>query len=333
MKKKTALVLGAGGFIGSHLVRKLKKLGYWVRAVDLKYPEFSQTEADEFIIGDLRNPQTVSLVMFSPTQNSIPDEYNSFDEVYQMAADMGGAAFVFTKENDYDIIHNSAMINLNVSEYAIRFGVKKIFYSSSACIYPQNIQEETDNNGLKEDDAYPAFPDSDYGYEKIISERLYDAARRNKKLNIRVARFHNIFGEYGTWDGGREKSPAAICRKVAKANDGDDIEIWGDGLQTRSFLYIDECIYGVLNLMKSDYQYPINIGSDEMISINDLARMVIGVSGKKLGIKNVPSNAIGVRGRNSDNTLCKNILNWSPTQPLKVGMEKLYSWVNKMVNG
>lgn len=333
MKQKIALVLGAGGFIGSYMVKRLKKEGYWVRGVDLKYPEFSPTIADEFIIGDLRNPATVSLVMFSPNQNSIPDKGNSFDEVYQFAADMGGAAFVFTKENDFDIIHNSAMINLNVAEYAIKFGVKNIFYSSSACIYPQNIQEETDNKGLKESEAYPANPDSDYGYEKIISERLYDAARRNKELNIRIGRFHNIFGEEGTWFGGREKSPAAICRKVAQSVDGDDIEIWGDGLQTRSFLYIDECVEGVLRLMKSDYPYPINIGSDEMVSINDLARMVISISGKELGIKNVPSNAIGVRGRNSDNTLIKEVLGWRSTQPLRVGMEKLYSWVDKQVNG
>ncbi len=330
---KTALVLGAGGFIGSHVVRRLKRDGYWVRGVDLKYPEFSPTSADEFIIGDLRNPLTVNQVMFSPNQNSIPDKDNSFDEAYQLAADMGGAAFVFTKENDFDIIHNSAIINLNVAEYAIKFGIKKVFYSSSACIYPQNIQDETDNKGLKEEEAYPANPDSDYGYEKIISERLYDAARRNKGLNIRVARFHNIFGEEGTWFGGREKSPAAICRKVAQAIDGDDIEIWGDGLQTRSFLYIDECIDGIFRLMKSDYQYPVNIGSDEMISINDLAKMVIGISGKELGIKNVPSNAIGVRGRNSDNTLIKEVLNWSPTQPLKMGMGKLYNWISKQVNG
>lgn len=359
---KTALVLGAGGFIGSHMVKRLKKDGYWVRGVDLKYPEFSKTEADEFIIGDLRHSSVVSEIMFfSPksiisidmnaieglslglTPSEIIDKYmhtgvlfykqhkpevinKPFDLVFQFAADMGGCNYIFTGEHDADVMHNSALINLNVSYWASKYKVGKILYSSSACIYPQQIQETPDNKGLKESDAYPVNPDSEYGYEKIFSERLYDSFRRNYGLNIRVVRFHNIFGEEGTIDYLKSKAPAALCRKISEAK--DQIEVLGDGQQTRSFLYIDEAIEGCIRLIESDYYKPLNIGSDEIIAINDLAKMIIEISGKQLYIKNIESNAVGVRGRNSDNSLIKSVLGWSPSQPLKVGIEKLYNWVN-----
>lgn len=324
---KTALVLGAGGFIGSHMVKRLKKEGYWVRGVDLKRPEFSETVADEFRIGDLRN-QIFTELMCKPVKGG------SFDLVIQMAADMGGAGYIFTGEHDADVMHNSVTINCNVLDSLDRNNFKgKIFYSSSACMYPQQIQEDPSNTGLKECFGYPGNPDSEYGWEKLFSERLYAAFNRNKYIDARIARFHNIFGEEGTWNGGKEKAPAAMCRKVAEAKDGDSIEVWGDGLQTRSFLYIDECIEGVMRLIESDYKEPINIGSDEMISINDFAKMVIDISGKDLSIKNVASTALGVRGRNSENTLIKEVLGWSPSQPLRTGMEKLYSWINQQVNG
>ena len=329
---KTALVLGGGGFIGSHMVTRLQKDGYWVRSVDLKCPDYGKSKADDMVIGDLRQENLVSRVMFAPSQIKVNDKENSFDLVFQFAADMGGAGYVFTKENDAEIMHNSALINLHVAKYASLYGVKKLFYSSSACAYPQHIQEETDNQGLRESDAIPANPDSVYGWEKLFSEFVYDSFHRNKGLDIRIARFHNIFGIEGTYKGGREKAPAAMCRKVAEAKDGDTIEVWGDGLQTRSFLYIDECIEAVLRLMDSEYRKPINIGSDEMISINDLAKMVIEISGKDLKIKNVESNAIGVRGRNSENTLIEQVLGWRPTQPLRSGIEKTYAWVNEQVN-
>lgn len=329
---KYALVLGAGGFIGSHLVNKLILDGYWVRGVDLKAPEFSKSKASEFVYGDLRDATFVSRVMFSPIQKGFQNEENPFDEVYALAADMGGAGYIFSGENDANVMHNSALININVARYAMLFKVKKIFFSSSACVYPQHIQEDPDNKGLKEEDAYPVNPDSEYGYEKIFSERLYQSFHRNYGLNIRIGRFHNIMGEESTFVGGKEKSPAAICRKVAAAKDGDTIEIWGDGLQTRSFLYIDECIEGIRRLMASDYCEPINIGSDEMISINDLARMVIEISGKNLTIKNVESNALGVRGRNSNNDRIKKVLNWTPKLPLALGMGLLYEWVNKQID-
>lgn len=329
---KTALVCGAGGFIGSHIVKRLKKEGYWVRGVDLKYPEFSETEADEFIIGDLRNENIVSTVMFAPNQVAFCDGLHSFDLVIQMAADMGGAGFVFTGENDADIIHNSALINLNVAKYASINQVGKLFYSSSACAYPQEAQTSEDNKGLKESDAYPGNPDSPYGWEKLFSEIVYECFKRNKGLEVRMARFHNIFGEEGTWKDGREKAPAALCRKVAEAKDGDEIQIWGDGLQTRSFLYIDECIEGVMRLLDSEYTEPVNIGSNEMVSINELAQMIIGISGKDLTIKNIWSNAVGVRGRNSDNTLIESVLGWKPKEPLINGIKVLYSWINKQVN-
>jgi nucleoside-diphosphate-sugar epimerase len=274
MKQKTACVLGAGGFIGSHMVKRLKAEGYWVRGVDLKLPEFDKSLADEFHVVDLRDPNRVSNALFGPYQQAVvKDDDNSFDEVYQFCADMGGAGYIFTGEHDADVMHNSALINLNVANYASKFGVKKLFFSSSACVYPQTIQEQVNNPGLHESDAYPVNPDSEYGWEKIFSERLYDSYRRNYGLNIRIARFHNIFGPEGTYKGGREKAPAAICRKVAESI--FEVEIWGDGNQTRSFLYIDECIEGVRRLMESDVHEPVNIGSDEMVSINQLAALVI----------------------------------------------------------
>lgn len=322
---KTALVLGAGGFIGSHLVKRLKNEEYWVRGVDLKYPMFSKTEADEFIIGDLRDSNFVSVVMFQYFTNP-------FDEVYQLAADMGGAEFVFTGENDADLMSNSALINLNVANFASKFGIKKLFYSSSACMYPAYNQEDYNNPNCSEDSAYPAAPDSEYGWEKLFSERLYLAYARNKKLNIRIARFHNIYGIEGTYKGGREKSPAAMCRKIAMSKDGDEIEVWGSGKQTRSFLYIDECIEGVRRLMNSEYKLSLNIGSDEMISINELAQMTIDISGKDLKVRNVYSNALGVKGRNSDNTLIEKVLGWKPNYPLRKGMELTYQWINKQIN-
>lgn len=339
---KTALVLGAGGFIGGHLVKRLKSEGYWVRGVDIKAPEFLQTEADEFIVYDLRDPRNVESVMRTewdindaPFIKLLPFSYSysktpysisrGFDEVYQLAALMGGAAYIFTGDHDADVMHDSALINLNVAAWAKIHGVKKLFYSSSACMYPQEIQRETNNVGLKETDAYPASPDSEYGWEKLFSERLYMAYARNYGLNIRVARFHNIYGPEGTYKGGKEKAPAAMCRKVIEA-DGT-IEVFGDGLQTRSFLYIDDCIDAVRLLMESDHTEPINIGSEEMISINDLAKMVIGISGKNIKIKNIPG-PVGVRGRNSDNTKLRAVLNgWEPKYSLLKGMGLLYQWV------
>ncbi len=316
---KKALVCGAGGFIGSHLVDRLKREGYWVRGVDLKSPEFKDTTADDFVIGDLRDPIVCRNVTDQP-----------FEEVYQLAADMGGAGFVFTGENDADIMHNSGMINLNVAKASTDAKVGKIFYSSSACMYPAYNQEDPDNPKLSEDSAYPAAPDSEYGWEKLFSEHVYFAFQRNHGLNVRVARFHNIFGPLGTWTGGREKAPAAICRKVAETKDGGEIEIWGDGKQTRSFLYIDECLEAVKRLVDSEFVGPVNIGSEEMVSINQLAEIVMSIAGKKLSIRHVPG-PLGVRGRNSDNKLIREKLGWAPTQPLRDGLERTYSWISKQV--
>lgn len=324
---RKALVLGAGGFIGSHLIKRLKREGFWVRGVDLKYPEFGQTEADDFIIGDLRDPNVVKEVMLPP--NHLKDR-DSFDEAYQLAADMGGAGFIFIGDNDSDIMHNSALINLNVVKYAVDYKIPKIFYSSSACIYPLRNQLDPDNPKLSEDSAYPAEPDSEYGWEKLFSERLYLSFNRNYGLNIKIARFHNIFGPEGTWEGGREKAPAALCRKVIEAEDGGYIEVWGDGKQSRSFLYIDECLEGVRRLMDSDFLGPVNIGSEEMITIQNLAKMIIGFSGKDIKIKNI-DGPLGVRGRNSDNNLLREKLGWEPTQLLVVGMEKTYKWIKEQV--
>ena len=310
---KKALVCGAGGFIGSHLVRRLKEEGYFVRGVDLKYPEYSKTEADEFIKGDLRDSYLVDVCV------------DGVDEVYQLAADMGGADFIFTGLNDSEIMHNSAMVNLNIVDSMKRLGVKKVFYSSSACMYPETHQLEIDVPALREDMAYPGNPDSEYGWEKLFSERLFLTYGRNEKFDVRIARFHNIFGPEGTYKGGREKAPAALCRKVIESS--GEIEVYGDGKQTRSFLYIDECLEGVRRLMESDLNEPFNIGSAEVISINDFAQMIIDISGKQVSIKNVDVQQVGVRGRNSDNTMIKEKLGWSPMQPLKVGIEKTYKWI------
>ena len=312
---KKALVCGAGGFIGGHLVKLLKREGYWVRGVDIKFHEYVKSNADEFIKGDLRDPKLVEEIINIP-----------FDEVYQLAADMGGAGFVFSGENDADIMHNSAMINLNVVEKSVKAKVKKIFYSSSACMYPERNQVDPDNPNCSEDSAYPAEPDSEYGWEKLFSERFYLAANRNYGLDIRIGRFHNIFGPEGSWKDGREKAPAAFCRKVAKAKNLGEIEMWGDGKQTRSFLYIDECLKAVKLLMNSDFKEPINIGSDEMISINKLAKMTMGIAKKELMIKHIPG-PLGVRGRNSDNNLIKQKLGWAPSKPLLEGLEKTYFWI------
>ena len=314
---KKALVCGAGGFIGSHLVKRLKKEGYFVRGVDLKYPEFSKSEADEFIKGDLRNLSIVDVCV------------DGVDEVYQLAADMGGADYIFTGEHDSDVMHNSAMINLNIVDSMKRHGVKKVFYSSSACMYPEDHQLEVDVPALREDMAYPGNPDSEYGWEKLFSERLYLAYSKNYDFDVRIARFHNIFGPEGTYQGGREKAPAALCRKVIKS-DGE-IKVYGDGQQTRSFLYIDECIEGIRRLMESDCVEPLNLGSDEVISINDFAQMIIDISKKEVVIKNIDVPQLGVRGRNSDNTLIKEKLGWSPVQPLKVGIEKTYKWIKNQL--
>jgi nucleoside-diphosphate-sugar epimerase len=328
---KTALVCGAGGFIGSHMVKRLKKEGYWVRGVDLKKPEYSQSEADHFVVGDLRNPEVVSRVTFAPNQSDIYSGHGSFDLVIQMAADMGGAGYIFTGDNDANVMHNSALVNLNMVYYCTKNKVKKILFSSSACAYPEQIQEREDCAALKESDCFPANPDSPYGWEKIFSEILFDSFRRNYKLDVRICRFHNIFGPESCYNNGKEKAPAAVCYKVASTEEGGEVEIWGDGKQTRSFLFIDEAVEGVMRLLDSDYVHPVNIGSNEMIAINDLAKMVIDISGKNLSIKNVESNAIGVRGRNSDNTLIEEKLGWKPSKPLREGIEKLYNWINQKV--
>jgi GDP-D-mannose 3', 5'-epimerase len=319
--QKKALVCGAGGFIGSHLVKRLKREGFWVRGVDLKYPEFSETEADDFVIGDLRDPYFC---------RSIVD--TKFDEVYQLAADMGGAGYVFTGDNDADILHNSALINLNMLDACYKRNVKRIFYSSSACIYPEYNQRDPENPKCSEDSAYPAMPDSEYGWEKLFSERLYLAYHRNYGMEVRIARYHNIFGPEGTWRGGREKAPAALCRKVAvaKLTGQDYIEVWGDGKQTRSFLYIDECIEGTIRLMRSDWTGPVNIGSEEMVTIDQLAEMIMEIAGVKLEIRHVPGPQ-GVRGRNSDNKLIYEKLGWKPTMPLIEGLKKTYPWIEEQV--
>jgi nucleoside-diphosphate-sugar epimerase len=315
---KKILVCGAGGFIGGHLVKRLKKEGFWVRGVDLKHHEYTQLPADEFVIGDLRDVQVCKEVL------------QGIDEVYQLAADMGGAGYIFTGENDANVMHNSATINLNIANLAVKMGIKKIFYSSSACVYPAYNQEDPDNPKCSEDSAYPAAPDSEYGWEKLFSERLFLAYYRNYGLAVRIARFHNIFGPEGTWQGGKEKAPAAMCRKVAEAEDGTYIEVWGDGKQTRSFLYIDECIEAVRRLMDSDFTGPVNIGSEEMISINGLAQLVMEVAGKKLTIKNIPG-PVGVRGRNSDNKLIREKLGWDYSMTLREGIAKTYAWINEQV--
>ena len=317
---KKALVCGAGGFIGGHLVKRLKREGYWVRGVDIKLHEYNKSEADEFVKGDLRDPRLVEKIIDIP-----------FDEIYQLAADMGGAGFVFSGENDADIMHNSALINLNVVEASVKAKVKKIFYSSSACMYPERNQMDPDNPNCSEDSAYPADPDSEYGWEKLFSERFFLAANRNYGIDIRIARFHNIFGPEGSWNDGREKAPAAICRKVASTVDGGEIEIWGDGKQTRSFLFIEECLDGVMKLMQSDFMGPVNIGSEEMVSINHLAEMAMSIAGKKQQIKHI-EGPLGVRGRNSDNRLIEKELGWKPSRPLNYGLTQTYNWILEQVD-
>jgi GDP-D-mannose 3',5'-epimerase len=340
---KTALVLGAGGFIGSHMVKRLRSEGYWVRGVDLKRPEYSGTEANEFIQGDLRDATFVERVLqfkgyLGNFYHFVPSKYiDTFDEVYQFAADMGGAGFVFTGENDADIMHNSATINLNVLEAQRQLndfkGINKtkIFYSGSACMYPEHNQLDPDNPDCREESAYPANPDSEYGWEKLFSERLFFAYHRNYGIPVRVARYHNIFGPEGTWEGGREKAPAAICRKVAYLpEEGGTIDVWGDGLQTRSFLYIDECIEATRRMMDSEFIGPVNIGSEEMVTINQLVDTAARVAGKKVE-KNHIDGPLGVRGRNSNNDLIREKLGWDYSQTLEEGISKTYTWILEQI--
>lgn len=316
---KSALVLGAGGFIGGHIVHRLKREGFWVRGVDLKFSEYREVEADDFLIGDLRDPVICREVID-----------RRFDEVYQLAADMGGAGYIFTGDHDADVMHNSATINLNVLEASRRRNVLRIFYSSSACMYPTYNQEDPDNPNCVENSAYPAAPDSEYGWEKLFSERLYLAYQRNYGIQARVARYHNIFGQQGTWRGGREKAPAAICRKVAEVKNGGSIEIWGDGNQTRSFLFIDECTEGTTRLTRSNFSGPVNIGSDEMVTIDSLVDIVSDIAGKRLDKIHI-SGPTGVRGRNSDNRLISAQLGWKPSMTLRAGLERTYAWIESQV--
>jgi nucleoside-diphosphate-sugar epimerase len=315
---KRILVNGAGGFIGGHMVKRLKTEGHWVRGVDLKHHEFCPSSADEFIVGDLSDQRVMADVM------------DGVDEVYQFAADMGGAGYIFTGEHDADVMHNSASINLNTLHFGVKAGVKKFFYSSSACMYPEYNQTDPQNPKCSEESAYPAAPDSEYGWEKLFSERLYLSYMRNYGAHVRIARFHNIFGPQGTWTGGKEKAPAALCRKIAQAPNGGEIEIWGDGLQTRSFLYIDECIEAVRRLVDSDFTGPVNVGSEEMVTINQLAEMIMEIARKKVSIKHIPG-PLGVRGRNSDNRLISEKLGWKPSRPLTEGLRKTYDWIQKRV--
>lgn len=319
---KNVVIFGGAGFIGHHLARKLKKEGYWVKIVDIKYPEVPHEEiCHEFVLGNLQDYNTVHTALDMGTCDL---------EIYQLAADMGGAGYIFTGENDANIMTNSVAINLNTLKAMIALNLKKVFFSSSACVYPEETQLNPNNPDCKESSAYPANPDSEYGWEKLFSERLYMSYHKNYGIDCRIARFHNIYGPEGTWRGGKEKSPAALCRKVAEAQDGGEIELWGDGNQTRSFLYIDECLEGIDRLMKSDCTKPINIGSEEMISMNDFAKMIIKISGKTLGIKNV-SGPLGVRGRSSHNELIRNVLGWEPSYPLSKGIETTYNWILQQV--
>ena len=337
---KTALVLGGGGFIGGHLAKKLKEEGFWVRIVDIKekHEFWNHSDiCDEYVEADLRDENKVSSVMFAPNQTSLDDKENAFDEVYQLAADMGGAGYIFTGDNDANVMHNSALINLHTAFYASKFNVKRLFYSSSACMYPEHNQLDPNNPNCEESSAYPASPDSEYGWEKLFSERLFLSFMRNYNLDVRVARFHNIFGPQGTWDGGKEKAPAAMCRKAVLSK--GEMEVWGDGLQTRSFLYIDDCIEAMFRFMRQEeFLGPVNIGSEEMVTINELAQMAIKISKKDIKINNIDGQdfidkygfecPMGVRGRNSDNNLFKKKMGWEPTQFLYDGMKKTYEWIN-----
>jgi nucleoside-diphosphate-sugar epimerase len=316
---KKILVLGAGGFIGTHLVEKLKEQGHYVIGADLHYPLYDETKADEFIIADLRVHSNVDHVIRSDT-----------DEIYQLAADMGGAGYIFTGEHDADIMHNSATINLNVLDVMRKKGIKKVFYSSSACMYPSHNQEDPDNPLLSEESAYPANPDSEYGWEKLFSERLYMTYARNYGIESRIARFHNIFGPRGSWNNGKEKSPAALCRKVAMCEDGGTIDVWGPGNQTRSFLFIDECVEGMQRIMASDYDRPLNLGSTRMISINQLVLLIAKLNGKNVSIRNIDGPR-GVMGRNSDNKLISETIDWTPDEDLESGLIKTYNWINEQI--
>lgn len=314
---KTILVCGAGGFIGTHLVESLKAQGHYVVGADLKSPEYSETAADAFYRIDLRVANNVDTLF----------DYHKFDEVYQLAADMGGAGYIFTGDHDADIMHNSATINLNVLDSMRRHGVKKVFYSSSACMYPAHNQESTDKPIMSEDSAYPANPDSEYGWEKLFSERLYMTYARNYGIDARIARLHNVFGPLGSWNNGKEKAPAALCRKVAQADNNGVIEVWGPGVQTRSFMYVDECIEGIHRLMDSDVTVPVNLGSERMISINDLVLLISKLTNKRVSINNI-DGPVGVMGRTSDNTLIKELLDWAPADNLEVGLTKTYQWIS-----
>ncbi len=329
---KSALVLGAGGFIGSHMVTYLRRRGYTVRGVDLKYPQFSPVDADDFVIGDLRDQQLVAGVLDA---GKLDGSDFTFDEVYQFAADMGGAGYIFTGDNDADIMHNSATINLNVldalraQKRSVGGSKTKIFYSSSACVYPEHNQLDPGNPDCREETIYPAQPDSEYGWEKIFSERLYASYARNHGIPVAVARYHNIFGPQGTFQGGREKAPAAICRKVAELGpDGGEIEVWGDGLQTRSFLYVDECVEATYRLMQSDFADPVNIGSEEMVTINELVELAAKASGKTVRRRHILDAPLGVRGRNSNNDLIRKVLGWDYAQPLAEGIARTYRWID-----
>ena len=334
---KTALVLGAGGFIGSHMVKRLRAEGYWVRGVDVKLPEFSETEANEFVTVDLTHYDHVRQCLkfkgyLGNFYNEIPYQMvKPFDEIYQFAADMGGAGFVFSGENDAEIMQNSVTINLHVLRVVKEMGgdYPKIFYSSSACMYPEHNQLDPNNPDCREESAYPANPDSEYGWEKLFSERLYLAYNRNHGIPVRIARYHNIFGPEGTWDGGREKAPAAICRKVAfLPEQGGAIEVWGDGLQTRSFLFVDECVEATYRLMQSDFMGPVNIGSEEMVTINQLVDTAAKVAGKEVSKIHI-DGPLGVRGRNSNNDVIRKELGWDYSQTLEEGIRKTYNWINE----
>jgi GDP-D-mannose 3', 5'-epimerase len=318
---KKVLVCGAGGFIGTHLVKSLKDQGHYVIGVDLKYPEYTETSADEFYQYDLRDQQLVAKILTS-----------DLDAIYQLAADMGGAGYIFTGENDADIMHNSATINLNIANEMVVKGIKNVFYTSSACMYPSHNQEDPDNPLLSEDSAYPANPDSDYGWEKLFSERVFLAYARNHGLQVRIARLHNVFGPLGAWNNGKEKSPAALCRKIAQADEGSNIEVWGPGTQTRSFLFIDECIEGIHKIMASEYSQPLNLGSERMISINDFVLLISKIANKSVGIKNIPGPQ-GVMGRNSHNKLINNVIGWAPPDNLEHGIKITYNWIKGNLNG